>query len=78
MSNPRIKQFTNSEYLSRCLACLFASCILLLLLKPERVEARLIWIPRHGYRINVNTEGSDKYYNAINSDNDRVVIAAKL
>ena len=74
MFNHQNKQITRAGYLSSCIACVCASCILLILLVPEGVEARLVWIPRN----KDGNEGSAEHHNVINSENDKMVSAVIL
>ena len=74
MFNHQNKQISRAGYLSSCIACVCASCILLILLVPEGVEARLVWIPR----VKDGKEGSAENHNVIHSDKDEMVSAVLL
>ena len=74
MFNHRMKQITRPGHLSSRLTCLSSFYIVFLLLQTKMIETRLVWIPR----LIANTEESAEYYNAIKSENSRMVSLNKL
>ena len=70
----QIKQFASTVFSSLSITCVCASCILLLILDVEGVEARLIWIPR----AKDIKEGSAENSHITNTNDDRVVSKNKL
>ena len=65
----QIKQFASTVLSSVSIAFACASCIFLLILDVEGVEARLIWIPR----TKDIKEGSAEHHKMVNKKEDKLV-----